>query len=46
MQRYEAIIIGAGLTGIYQLHRLVEMGMQVALLEGADDLGGTGYPNR
>ena len=46
MQRYEAIIIGAGLTGIYQLHRLVEMGMQVALLEAADDLGGTWYHNR
>lgn len=46
MQHFEAIIIGAGLTGIYQLHRLVEMGMSVTLVEGADDLGGTWYHNR
>jgi cation diffusion facilitator CzcD-associated flavoprotein CzcO len=43
---HEAIIIGAGLSGIYQLYRLVELGMDVACLEAADDLGGTWYKNR
>ncbi|MGY9075630.1 MAG: hypothetical protein ACKVHU_22090, partial [Acidimicrobiales bacterium] len=30
---HEAIIIGAGLSGIYQLYRLVELGLDVACLE-------------
>lgn len=43
---HETIIIGAGLTGICQLQRLVEQGMDAAVVEGADDLGGTWYNNR
>jgi cation diffusion facilitator CzcD-associated flavoprotein CzcO len=46
VEHHEAIIIGAGLSGIYQLYRLVELGMDVACLEAADDLGGTWYKNR
>lgn len=46
MKHYEAVIIGAGLTGIYQLYRLLELGMDVTVLEAADDLGGTWYHNR
>ncbi|MFT7598647.1 MAG: cation diffusion facilitator CzcD-associated flavoprotein CzcO [Acidimicrobiales bacterium] len=45
-EHHEAIIIGAGLSGIYQLYRLAEMGMDVACIEAADDLGGTWYKNR
>jgi cation diffusion facilitator CzcD-associated flavoprotein CzcO len=40
------VIIGAGLTGIYQLYRLLELGMDVTVLEAAEDLGGTWYRNR
>jgi len=43
---HEAVIIGAGLTGIYQLYRLLEAGTDVVALEAADDLGGTWYRNR
>jgi cation diffusion facilitator CzcD-associated flavoprotein CzcO len=46
VEHHEVVIIGAGLTGIYQLYRLHELGMDVTVLEGADDLGGTWYHNR
>ena len=38
---YDAIIIGAGLSGIYQLHRLRQLGMKVRVFEDGADLGGT-----
>jgi cation diffusion facilitator CzcD-associated flavoprotein CzcO len=43
---YEAIIIGAGVCGIYQLHRLVDLGVNVTALEAGNDVGGTWYWNR
>jgi cation diffusion facilitator CzcD-associated flavoprotein CzcO len=43
---HEAIVIGAGVCGIYQLYRLVEMGVDATVLEAGDDLGGTWYWNR
>jgi cation diffusion facilitator CzcD-associated flavoprotein CzcO len=36
---YEAIVIGAGATGIYQIKRLVDLCMKAAVLEAAPDLG-------
>ena len=42
----EVIIIGAGVAGIYQLYRLVELGVPTTVLEAGDDLGGTWYWNR
>lgn len=42
----EVIIIGAGVCGIYMLHRMLELGVDVTVLESADDLGGTWYRNR
>src|SRR3954470_15744795 len=44
--QYEAIIVGAGVCGIYQLYRLTELGVHTTVLEGGDDLGGTWYWNR
>src|SRR6202000_492956 len=44
--QYEAIIVGAGVCGIYQLYRLVELGMSVTVLEAGADLGGTWFWNR
>jgi cation diffusion facilitator CzcD-associated flavoprotein CzcO len=43
---YDAIIIGAGFSGIYQLHRLRQLGMTVRVFEDGADLGGTWYWNR
>jgi cation diffusion facilitator CzcD-associated flavoprotein CzcO len=43
---YEAIIIGAGMSGLYQLHRLRQLGMKVLVLEAATGVGGTWYWNR
>lgn len=42
----DAIIIGAGVTGIYMLHRLLQDGKDVTVLEAAEDLGGTWFWNR
>ena len=43
---YEVIVIGAGVAGIYQIKRLVDMGVRAVVFEGDDDLGGTWYRNR
>ncbi len=43
---YEVIVVGAGVAGIYQIKRLVDLGISATVLEGAPDLGGTWYFNR
>ncbi|MBV1796778.1 NAD(P)/FAD-dependent oxidoreductase [Siccirubricoccus sp. G192] len=43
---YDAIIIGAGMSGMYQLHCLRELGMRVRVFEAGSGLGGTWYWNR
>ncbi|NOT55882.1 MAG: NAD(P)/FAD-dependent oxidoreductase [Deltaproteobacteria bacterium] len=43
---HEVIIIGVGMCGIYQLYRLVELGVDVTALEGSAGIGGTWYWNR
>ncbi|MGQ0683576.1 flavin-containing monooxygenase [Bradyrhizobium sp.] len=43
---YDAIVIGAGLSGMYQLHRLRELGLRVRVFETGTDVGGTWYWNR
>jgi cation diffusion facilitator CzcD-associated flavoprotein CzcO len=42
----DALVVGAGIVGIYQLHRLVEAGFTVRLLEAGDGVGGTWFWNR
>ena len=44
--RHEVVIIGAGVSGIYQIKRLTDLGIDAIVLEGDDDLGGTWYRNR
>ncbi len=44
--QHEVVILGAGVSGIYQLYRLVQLGVNVTVLEAASDLGGTWYWNR
>jgi cation diffusion facilitator CzcD-associated flavoprotein CzcO len=43
---YDAIVIGAGISGMYQLHRLRELGLSVRVLEAGTGVGGTWYWNR
>ncbi|MBW8271486.1 flavin-containing monooxygenase [Caldovatus aquaticus] len=43
---HEAIVIGAGMSGLYQLHRLRELGMRVRVFEAGTGVGGTWYWNR
>ncbi|MFL6819872.1 MAG: flavin-containing monooxygenase [Bradyrhizobium sp.] len=43
---YDAIIIGAGMSGLYQLYRLRELGLRVRVFESGTDVGGTWYWNR
>ena len=42
----DAIIIGAGISGMYQLIRLRELGMKLRVFEAGSDVGGTWYWNR
>ncbi len=42
----EVLVVGAGITGIYHLHRALEAGFTARLLEAGDGVGGTWYWNR
>jgi cation diffusion facilitator CzcD-associated flavoprotein CzcO len=42
----DVLIVGGGITGIYQLYRAREAGFSVQLLEAGDGVGGTWYWNR
>ncbi|WDM11115.1 NAD(P)/FAD-dependent oxidoreductase [Streptomyces lavenduligriseus] len=42
----DAVVVGAGLSGLYQLHRLRRLGLSTVVLEAGDDIGGTWYWNR
>ena len=43
---YDAIVIGAGISGMYMLYRLRELGMTVRVFEAGTNVGGTWYWNR
>jgi cation diffusion facilitator CzcD-associated flavoprotein CzcO len=43
---YEVVVIGAGVGGIYQIKRLIDLGVKATVLERGEDLGGTWYWNR
>ncbi|MEM1315941.1 MAG: NAD(P)/FAD-dependent oxidoreductase, partial [Pseudomonadota bacterium] len=46
-ERVDALIIGAGFAGLYQLHLLRDrLGLKARVLEAADGVGGTWYWNR
>ena len=46
VQNYDAIVIGAGISGLYQLLRLRNLGLRVRVLEAGTGVGGTWYWNR
>ncbi|KAJ3535844.1 hypothetical protein NM208_g6964 [Fusarium decemcellulare] len=45
-QQLDAVVVGAGFGGIYQLYSLTKLGLSTQLIEKADDVGGTWYWNR
>jgi cation diffusion facilitator CzcD-associated flavoprotein CzcO len=44
--RFDALIIGAGFSGLYTLHRLRQLGLRTRVLEMAENVGGTWLYNR
>jgi cation diffusion facilitator CzcD-associated flavoprotein CzcO len=43
---FDAVIIGAGVSGLYQLYRLRQLGLRVRVFETGSGVGGTWYWNR
>ena len=46
VEQFDAIIIGAGVTGLYQLYCLRQLGLSVRVYEEGGGVGGTWYWNR
>jgi cation diffusion facilitator CzcD-associated flavoprotein CzcO len=46
IEQHDAVIIGAGVAGLYALHHLREMGLSVRVYDGAAGVGGTWWWNR
>ncbi|TCU77072.1 cyclohexanone monooxygenase/acetone monooxygenase [Bradyrhizobium sp. R2.2-H] len=44
--RLDALVVGAGVAGLYQLYRLREQGLSVRAIDAASGVGGTWYWNR
>ena len=42
----DAVVVGAGFSGLYMLHRLRELGLTTRVFEAGSDVGGTWYWNR
>ena len=45
-QPIDMLIVGAGFTGLYMLHKARSMGLTVQVIEAAPSVGGTWYHNR
>jgi cation diffusion facilitator CzcD-associated flavoprotein CzcO len=43
---YEVVIVGAGIAGLYQLHRMKQAGFRTRVFESGSGVGGTWYWNR
>ena len=46
VEEYDAIVIGAGISGMFMLYRLRELGMTARVFEAGTNVGGTWYWNR
>lgn len=44
--KLDALVVGAGVAGLYQLYRLREQGLRVRAIDAASSVGGTWYWNR
>ena len=45
-ENYDVMIIGAGVSGLYALHKVRQLGLTARVFEAGTDLGGTWYWNR
>lgn len=45
-QDLDALVVGAGFGGLYQLKRLRELGLNTKAIDAAGDVGGTWYWNQ
>ena len=45
-EKFDAIVVGAGVGGLYAIHRLRKLGLTLRGFEAAADVGGTWYWNR
>ena len=45
-EAYDVVVVGAGFSGMYMLHRLRGQGLSVRVYEQGGDVGGTWYWNR
>ncbi len=45
-EHHDIIVLGAGVSGIYQIKCLADRGLDAIVLEADEDLGGTWYRNR
>lgn len=43
VEKFDVVVIGAGVTGLYALYRLRELGLNVRVLDEATGVGGTWY---
>jgi len=43
---FDALVVGAGFGGIYQLHSLLALGLSVKVVDQAPEVGGTWYWNK
>ena len=45
-QSFDVVIVGAGFSGLYMLHKLRQLGLTARVFEAGDGVGGTWYWNR
>jgi len=45
-EELDALVIGAGITGLYQLYTLLQIGLDAKIYEAGEGIGGTWYWNR
>ncbi len=46
VEKFDAIVIGAGVTGLYALYRLRQLGLSARSFEEGSGVGGTWFWNR
>ena len=46
IEEFDAIVIGSGVTGLYSLYRMRQLGFSVRAFDDASGVGGTWYWNR
>ena len=46
VEKFDVVVLGAGVGGIYQIKQLTDLGLNAIVLEGEGDLGGTWNRNR